>query len=408
MTCYVTHLEAAIDGTRLPHDRIQTLHEGRPLWVRYDLDEVRKSVTPAKIFQREPNLWRYRELLPIPVGAMPISLGEGMTPLIAAGRLAKRLGVRHVWIKDESQLPTGSFKSRGLCMAITMANHFGVARVAIPTAGNAGGAMAAYAARAGMEAFVFMPKDTPVINQAECALAGAHTFLVSGLINDCGAIVRNGAEQMGWFDLSTLKEPYRIEGKKTMGLELAEQFGYDLPDVIVYPTGGGTGLIGMWKAFNELRELGWLQTPTMPRMVSVQSSGCAPIARAFEQGERFATPWENAATCASGLRVPAAVGDFMILDAIRESGGCAVAVDETKILAAMHEAVAMEGISICPEAAACALAIEQLAADNRIKPGERIVLFNTGAATKYLETIPRDLPTIEDPHNVDYANLPAR
>ncbi len=404
-SCYVTHLEAAIDGTKLPHNKIQTLHEGRPLWVRYDLEAIKKDVTPAIIFQREPTLWRYRELLPLPQGAMPVSLGEGMTPMLPATKLGKMLGTPHLWIKDESQLPTGSFKSRGLCMAITMAHHFGVKRVAIPTAGNAGGAMAAYAARAGMESYVFMPKDTPVINQAECALAGAKTFLVNGLINDCGAIVKNGIEKMNWFDLSTLKEPYRIEGKKTMGLELAEQFGYDLPDVIVYPTGGGTGLIGMWKAFNELRALGWLQTDTMPKMVAVQSDGCAPIPRAFDAGQRFATPWENAATCASGLRVPGAVGDFMILDAIKESGGYAVAVEENKIVPAMQHAVRTEGISICPEAAACTLAIEKLTADNRIKKSDRVVLFNTGAANKYLEAIPRNLPTIEDPTAIDYENL---
>jgi threonine synthase len=406
--CYVTHLESAIDGTKLPHDEIQTLYEGRPLWVRYDLDAIKANLTPATIFQREPTLWRYRELLPLPPGAMPVSLGEGMTPVLPAVRLGETIGAPHLWIKDESQLPTGSFKSRGLCMAITMAKHFGITRVAIPTAGNAGGAMAAYAARAGMEAFVFMPKDTPVINQAECALAGAKTFLVNGLINDCGAIVRNGVDTMNWFDLSTLKEPYRIEGKKTMGLELAEQFGYDLPDVIVYPTGGGTGLIGMWKAFNELRKLGWLQTATMPKMVAVQSDGCAPIPRAFDAGERFATPWENAATCASGLRVPGAVGDFMILDAIRESGGWAVAVEEDKIVSAMQHAVKTEGISICPEAAACTLAIEKLRSDNRMKRSDRVVLFNTGAASKYLETIPRDLPIIDDPSAIDYANLFAR
>jgi len=407
-SCYVTHLESAIDGSELAHDRIQSVHKNRPLWVRYDLDAIKANITPATIFSREPTIWRYRELLPLPGGAMPVSLGEGMTPVLPSMKLGKAIGASHLWIKDESQLPTGSFKSRGLCMAITMANHFGIKRVAIPTAGNAGGAMAAYAARAGLEAFVFMPKDTPVINQAECALAGAKTFLVEGLINDCGAIVRNGKEAMGWFDLSTLKEPYRIEGKKTMGLELAEQFGYDLPDVIVYPTGGGTGLIGMWKAFNELRALGWLQTKTMPKMVAVQSDGCAPIPRAFDAGERFATPWDNAATCASGLRVPGAVGDFMILDAIRESGGWAVAVEEGNIVSAMQTAVATEGISICPEAAACVLAIEKLTSDNRIKRSDRVVLFNTGAASKYVETIPRDLPTIADPASVNFASLAVR
>ena len=402
MSCFVTHLESAIDGTRLPHDRIQTVHEGRPLWVRYDLDAVGRAVDPETIAGREPTLWRYRELLPLPDGAEAVTLGEGMTPLLCAPRLGKALGLDDLRIKDESQLPTGSFKSRGLSMAVTMARHFGTKRLAIPTAGNAGGAMSAYAARAGMEAYVFMPQDTPVINQLECVLAGAKTFLVNGLITDCGAIVRDGKDRMGWFDCSTLKEPYRIEGKKTMGLELAEQLGWTLPDVIVYPTGGGTGLIGMWKAFAELRQLGWLKSDRMPRMVAVQSDGCAPIPRAFDAGERFASPWENATTCASGLRVPAAVGDFMILDAVREIGGWAVAVEESRIADAMRRAIASEGIALCPESAACVLGIEKLVARGCISRNDRVVLFNTGAANKYIEIIPLKLPTIENARDVDY------
>ena len=405
MSCFVIHLEAAIDGTQLAHDRIQTLHEGRPLWVRYDLDAIGRAVDPAGIAMRPPTLWRYRELLPLPDGADPVTLGEGMSPLLPAPKLGRALGLNDLWIKDESQLPTGSFKSRGLCMAITMASHFKIKRVAIPTAGNAGGAMAAYAARAGMQAFVFMPQDTPVINQMECVTAGAEVYLVDGLITDCATVVRNGTETMGWFDCSTLKEPYRIEGKKTMGLELAEQFDWHLPDVILYPTGGGTGLIGMWKAFNELRALGWLQGDSMPRMIAVQSDGCAPIPRAFDAGERFAEPWDNADTCASGLRVPTAVGDFMILDAVRESDGCAVAVSESRIVEAMYRAVAAEGIPVCPEAATCVLAIEKLLGDGRVKRDDRVVLFNTGAVTKYVEVISRDLPTIADPNHVDYTRL---
>ncbi len=405
MDSFVTHLEAAIDGTRLEAGTVQTLHKDRPLWVRYDLDAIGKALTRDDLVRRPPTLWRYRELLPVPLTEEPVSLGEGMSPLLAARRLGAKLGVDDLWIKDESQLPTGSFKSRGLCMAVSMAHHFGITRVAIPTAGNAGGALAAYAARCGMEAFVFMPSDTPIINQLECALAGAKVFLVNGLINDCGGIVKRGTPAMGWFDFSTLKEPYRIEGKKTMGLELAEQFDWRLPDVIVYPTGGGTGLIGMWKAFAELRALGWLESDTMPRMVSVQSDGCAPIARAFDAGERFAAPWENAATCASGLRVPAAVGDFMILDAVRASGGCAVAVPENRIQEAMVRAVSLEGVSVCPEAAACVLGVERLVKDGRIKPSDRVVIFNTGAATKYIEAFPLDLPVIEDPATVDFATL---
>ena len=405
MPNFVTHLEAAIDGTKLPYDRIQTMHEGRPLWVRYDLAAIGQAVTREEIAAREPTLWRYRELLPLPDNAEPVTLGEGMTPLLPARSLGKDLGLTDLWIKDESQLPTGSFKRRGQAVALSMARHFGITRVAIPTAGNAGGAMAAYAARAGMEAYVFMPHDTPAINAYECAAAGAKTFLVKGLINDCGKIVREGVEPMGWFDLSTLKEPYRIEGKKTMGFELAEQFAWAPPDVIFYPTGGGTGLIGMWKAFQELTELGWLESDTMPRMISVQSDGCAPIVRAYENGERFAAPWENAATCASGLRVPAAVGDFMILDAVRKSGGCAVAAPENRILDAMRHATAREGISGCPETAACILAVEIMVSDDRINRDDRVLVFNTGSATKYVETVALDLPIISEPENFDYQSI---
>ena len=387
----------------MPADRMQTVHQGRPLWVRYDLDGIRRCVSPADFENRPQTMWRYRELLPLPDKVEPITLGERITPLLPAPRLGAALGLSELWIKDESLLPTGSFKSRGLAMAVTMAKHFGIRRLAIPTAGNAGGAMAAYAARAGMEAYVFMPKDTPVINRMECVLLGAKTYLVDGLITECGEIVRNGASKMGWFDCSTLKEPYRLEGKKTMGLELAEQLDWTLPEVIVYPTGGGTGLIGMWKAFNELRILGWLKSEKLPKMMSAQSDGCAPIVKAFAAGERFAKPWENAATCASGLRVPAAVGDFMILDAIRESGGWAIAVPETRIVEAMRQAAAAEGIALCPEAAACVLALEMSLGDGRICPTDRVVMFNTGAAAKYVEVLPLDLPLIRDPAHVDYA-----
>ncbi len=401
MNCFVTHLEAAIDGTRLPADRIATTHQDRPLWVRYNLEAIQQCVDRTTIASREPTLWRYRELLPPPEGAVPVSLGEGMSPLLSAPRLGKALGIPKLQIKDESQLPTGSFKSRGMALAVTMARHFGIRTLAIPTAGNAGGALAAYAARAGLEAFVFMPHDTPVVNQIECVLAGARVFLVAGLISDCGALVRRHQGAMGWFDCSTLREPYRLEGKKTMGLELAEQLGWRLPDVIVYPTGGGTGLIGMWKAFHELRSLGWLESEKMPRMVAVQSDGCAPIPRAFSAGESFASAWEDAATCASGLRVPSAVGDFLILNAIRESGGEAVAVPEKQILPAMHRAVSAEGISVCPEAAAGIVAMEMLVKTGSIGPEDHVVLFNTGAATKYIETVPLDLPMIDRPREVE-------
>jgi len=405
MPSFVTHLESAIDGTQLPADEPQTLHKDRPLWVRYDLDAVRAAVRREDLIERPPTMWRYAELLPPADETSIVSLGEQMTPILRCRRLGHRFGLSQLWIKDESRLPTGSFKSRGLAMAISMAGQFGLRRVAIPTAGNAGGAMACYAARSGMEAFVFMPQDTPVVNQLECRLAGAKTFLVDGLINDCGRIVREGKEKLGWFDMSTLKEPYRIEGKKTMGLELAEQFGWSLPDVIVYPTGGGTGLIGMWKAFEELAELGWLEGEHRPRMVAVQSDGCAPIVRAFEAGERFAQPFAGAATIASGIRVPAAVGDFMILDAVRESGGRAVAVDETKLRYWMALGTASEGISICPETAACLGAVEQLAAERWIDEDERVVIFNTGAAQKYPEAMSVRLPRIDKDAPLDWEQI---
>lgn len=403
--CFVTHLESALDGTRLEADCVQTLHRDRPLWVRYDLDAVGAALSKDSLRDRDPSLWRYHELLPHPGGSPHISLGEGMSPMLPCPTLGKKLGLNDLWVKDESQLPTGSFKSRGLVMAVCMAQHFGIKRIAIPTAGNAGGAMAAYAARAGMEAYVFMPEDTPAINQYECVAAGAKTFLVNGLITDCGKIVRDGKDAMGWFDLSTLKEPYRIEGKKTMGLELAEQFDWELPDCILYPTGGGTGLIGMWKAFHELAELGWLNSEKRPRMVAVQSDGCCPIVRAFDAGERFAEPFENASTQASGIRVPAAVGDFMILDAVRESGGRAIAVEEGRIREWMFMAMSAEGISLCPEAAACVGAAHALAEEGWIRPEERTVIFNTGAVQKYPDVMSSQLVTLDKGAEIDWAKI---
>jgi threonine synthase len=395
MKRYVTHLEGAIDGEQLPADKLATVHKDRPIWVRYDLAAVGRALTKEKLHSRPETLWRYRELLPYFDEADIVALGERMSPLLPCPRLGAKFGLERLWIKDESQLPTGSFKSRGMAMAITMARRLGVKRVALPTAGNAGGAAAAYAARAGLECFVFMPEDTPVVNQYECRIAGARTFLVNGLINDCGRIVREGKERLGWFDLSTLKEPYRLEGKKTMGLELAEQFRWRLPDVILYPTGGGTGLVGMWKAFAELKALGWLESDKFPRMVSVQSAGCAPIVRAFEAGSRFAEPFANAHTVASGLRVPAAVGDFMILDAIRASGGTAIAADERRLMEWLRLGSSLEGIPFCPETAACIGALEQLTASGWIKPHEEVVVFNTGAAQKYVEAIRGELPRID-------------
>jgi threonine synthase len=408
MSSYVTHLESALDGTRFPSGQILTMHKDRPLWVRYDLDAVRQALTPEMLRERPPTLWRYRELLPLPLDHEPVTLGEGFSPLLPCPRLGNELGLRNLWIKDEAQLPTGSFKSRGMTAAVSMAQHLGIQRLALPTAGNAGGAAAAYGARAGMEVFVFMPADTPKVNQFEAHLFGAKVFLVNGLINDCGKIVREGKEPMQWFDLSTLKEPYRLEGKKTMGLELAEQMGWQLPEAIFYPTGGGTGLIGMWKAFDELRQLGWLKTERLPRLFSCQSDGCAPIAKAFAQGERFAESFPNAHTAASGLRVPAAVGDFMILDAVRASGGQALTGQETSITHWMKKAGHLEGISLCPETAVCLDVVAKLVREGQIRSDEKLVVYNTGAAQKYLEVLPLELPRLDKNQAVDWERLNRR
>lgn len=405
MGSFVSHLESALDGTRFPPEGIHTVHQGRPLWVRYDLNRVKAQLRKEHLRDRPPTLWRYRELLPLPAEAEPVTLGEGLSPLLACPRLGRELGLDRLTIKDESQLPTGTFKSRGMTMAVNMAHHLGIQKLAVPTAGNAGGALAVYGARAGLEVFVFMPADTPRINQMEAHLAGARVFLVRGLITDCGRLVREGAAAHGWFDVSTLKEPYRLEGKKTMGLELAEQLGWQLPDVIFYPTGGGTGLIGMAKAFAELAELGWLESPNRPRFIACQSDGCAPVVRAFENGQRFAEPFANAQTVASGLRVPSAVGDFMILDAVRASGGEALAGRESAIGDWMRRAASLEGIAICPETAVCFDCLETLARQGQIRPNEHVVVFNTGAAQKYPEIIPLSLPILNPGQPLDSATI---
>lgn len=402
---FVSHLEGAIDGARLEARTLQTLHEGRPIWVRYDLDCIGQNVDRERIATREASLWRYRELLPAESGESIVTLGEGMTPLLRCPRLGGRLGLDDLWIKDESQMPTGSFKDRGQSVAITMARLFGIRRLAIPTAGNAGGSMAAYAARAGMEAFVFMPDDTPLINQLETLQAGARAYLVDGLINDCARVVLAGREPMGWFDVSTLKEPYRIEGKKTLGLELAEQLGWQAPDVVLYPTGGGTGLIGIWKAFQELQALGWLASRAMPRMVAVQAEGCAPIVKAFDTGARFAEPVVGAQTIASGIRVPAAIGDFMILDAVRSSGGTAIAVEEARIQDWMRLAAREEGVVICPESAACIGAAEKLRDSGWLDRDARVVICNCGSGRKYPHLMSAELPRLSVAGPVDWGRL---
>jgi threonine synthase len=380
---FVTHLECALSGDHYAAGQLHNLSKaGKPLLVRYDLARLAKAVTKEQLAARSEDMWRYREFLPVRDPENIISLGEVRTPLVECRELARRLGARRLVIKDEGRLPTGSFKARGLCLAVSMAKELGVRRLAMPTNGNAGAAMAAYAARAGMEAFVFCPADTPPVNVGEIAAQGARVWLVNGLINDCGRIVGEGKEQMGWFDVSTLKEPYRIEGKKTMGLELADQLGWTLPDVIFYPTGGGTGLIGMWKAFDELERIGWINSKR-PRMVAVQATGCAPIVRAFEQGLGHAPAWQDAHTIAWGIRVPAAIGDFLMLRAIRESNGFAMAVNDDEILAARDEVARTESLLLCPESAATYAAYKTAITDGRVSPEESVVLFNCAIGLKY-------------------------
>jgi threonine synthase len=345
-------------------------------------------LTKDALKNRRPDLWRYREVLPVTNDDNIVSLGEGFTPLLHASRLGSQIGLNELYIKDEGQNPTQSFKARGMTVAVSMAKELSVKKLAVPSAGNAAGALAAYAACAGMEAHIFMPKDTPRANVIECEQTGAHVTLMDGLITDCGAEVGRRKEAEGWFDVSTLKEPYRIEGKKTMGYELAEQFDWQLPDVIIYPTGGGTGLIGMWKAFDEMEQMGWIGS-RRSRMVTVQAAGCAPIVRAFQQGQRFADEFQNAHTTASGLRVPKAIGDFLIIDALRDSGGTAVAVTDEELIDATKEIGSAEGVFCAPEGAACLPALQKLMSDGLVKSNERVVLFNTGSGVKYLESFSR-------------------
>ena len=380
---YATHLECSLTGERHDIGRLQGLSRaGKPLLARYDLAALARELARDAIAARAPGLWRWHELLPLPAAADVVSLGEVETPLVPLARSERPERLRPPLVKDEARLPTGSFKARGLAVAVAMARHHGVRRVAIPTNGNAGAAMAAYAARAGLEAFCFCPDDTPEINLSEIALQGATVWRVNGLINDCARLVEAGKAHHQWFDLSTLKEPYRIEGKKTMGLELAIQLEWRLPDVVFYPTGGGTGLIGMWKAWRELQALGWISAP-LPRLVAVQSSGCAPIVRAFECGADTAAPWDNAHTIAAGIRVPAALGDFLILAALRESRGFAIAVADTEIEAARAQVAAADGLLLSPEGAATFAAYLAAARAGRIAPTDQVVLFNCASGLKY-------------------------
>ncbi|RMG94712.1 MAG: threonine synthase [Deltaproteobacteria bacterium] len=381
MESALDHLECSRCGTRRSHDELVNLCScGGPLLARYDLSRAARTMTRAAVGERPPTMWRYREILP---PGEPVTLGEGMTPLVPAKRLGALLGLADLWVKDEGIQPTGSFKARGQAAAVTRARALGAKTLAIPTAGNAGGALAAYAARAGLACVVAMPADTPAANVLECRALGARVELVDGVITDCGAYIARKAQDHGWFEVSTLKEPYRIEGKKTMGIELVEQLGA-LPDVVVYPAGGGVGLIGMWKAFDELEKMGWIGRQR-PRMVAVQAAGCAPIVRAFERGAEEAEPWERPETIATGLRVPRALGDRLMLEALRESGGTAVAVSDEEILAAARELGRTEGIYAAPEGAATVAAVRRLREAGWLEEDARVVVFNTGSGMKYAE-----------------------
>jgi threonine synthase len=400
---FVTHLECAETGEHHAADEAHNLSRaGKPLLVRYDLDGVAKALTKQALARRAPDLWRYRELLPVRRVEDIVSLGEAVTPLVALPRLATRLGSAELLVKDEGRLPTGSFKARGLVMAVSMAKAFGIKHMAMPTNGNAGAALAAYATRTRIKSTIFCPEDTPEVNVSEIALQGATVYRVNGLIDDCGKIVAAGKEKAGWFDVSTLKEPYRIEGKKTMGLELAEQLGWELPDVIFYPTGGGTGLIGMWKAFAELEAIG-LIGPKRPRMVAVQAAGCAPMVKAFEAGTEHAPRFENAYTVASGIRVPQAIGDFLILRAVRDSNGFAIAVTDEAIVEAVDEVARGEGFLMCPEGGATYAAYKQSLADGRIGRHQRAVLFNCATGLKY--PLPPVHRTLDINKQIDFAAL---
>ena len=401
---YVTHLECSETGKHYPKDKPHNLSDaGKPLLVRYDLAKAKGVIDRGAISARGGGFWKWRELLPVTDDKDVCRLGEIDTPLIDVPATAKASGATgRVRIKDEGRLPTGSFKARGLALAVAMAHHFGIKRLAMPTNGNAGAAMSAYASRMGMESYVFAPDDTPEVNIREMALQGAHVFRVNGLIHHCGALVAAGKDRMGWFDLSTLKEPYRIEGKKTMGLELAHQLGWRMPDAIFYPTGGGTGLIGMWKAFDEMEQLGWIGK-RRPKMIAVQAEGCAPIVRAWDKGERHAEEWLDAQTAAMGIRVPKAIGDFLIIDACRESEGFAIAVSEASIEAARVRCAREDGLLLCPEGAATLAAMEKAMNDGLIERDADCVLFNCGSGLKY--AMPDGSKTLDRHAEVDWGAL---
>lgn len=401
---YFTHLECSYTGKTYARDRAHNLSEaGKPLLARYDFERARGEIDRDAIAARDGGFWKWRELLPVENAADVCALGEIDTPLIETPATAKASGASgRVWVKDEGRLPTGSFKARGLALAVAMAHSFGIRRMAMPTNGNAGAALSAYCSRMGMESWCFAPDDTPDANIREMALQGAKVFRVNGFIHHCGALVGEGTEAMGWFDTSTLKEPYRIEGKKTMGIELAMQMGWTLPDAIFYPTGGGTGLIGMWKAFDEMERLGWIGSER-PKMIAVQAEGCAPIVRAWDAGERHAEEWIDAETAAMGIRVPKAIGDFLILDACRESGGFAMTVSEDQIETARTRCAREDGLLLCPEGAATLAAMEKAMAEGRIERDAECVLFNCGSGLKY--AMPDTSKTLDRHGAIDWGAL---
>jgi threonine synthase len=391
----VTDIYCPKCASRYPIDTVITLCEcGAPLLIDYDYDEAAGLLRPDMLNSRPASMWKYREVLPVKDDVNIVSLGEGGTPLLPSQAIGKKLGVPELYFKDETMNPTGSFKARGLGMAVSRAKELGIKNLIIPTAGNAGSALAAYAARAGLECLIIMPKDVPAPFLVDCVYHGAQIELVEGTIKDCGARAAERTKNEGWFSIATLKEPYRIEGKKTMGYELAEQFDYHLPDVIIYPTGGGTGLIGMWKAFAEMEKMGWIKGPK-PKMISVQADGCAPIARAFEQGRDHAEEWENPHTLAAGLRVPGAVGDFLMLQAVRESGGLALAVSDAELMDQTRELASAEGIFSSPEGGASVACLKKLIEMEFVKSSDRVVVFITGSGYKYLDVLEQEMPSTD-------------
>ncbi|MDB4778117.1 threonine synthase [bacterium] len=404
MARYIKYLESADDGTKFSPDEVQTMHNRRPLLVRYDLEAIVSKLSKDDLLSRPQEMWRYRELLPVGDEIQPVSMVEQTSPLVDCPVLAGQLGLKSLVVKDESRGPSNSFKCRGLSMATTMARHFGARVVAMASNGNAGGALGLYAARAGLDSVVFMPMETMASNLAECLFSGTRIFRANGLIDECGAAIRKGHDDGLWFDISTMKEPYRLEGKKTMGLELAEQFQWNLPDVILYPTGGGTALIAMWKAFEELAEMGWLTSSNRPRMIACQSDGCQPIVDAYKKGSDTSERVVDANTKANGLRVPHSIGDFLVLEAIRKSHGKAVGASEDRLEDWQRRIATSDGLFICPESATCIGVLEQMIADQEIGSDERVVVFNTAAGQKYVESNSVKVPEI-DLNAIDWSSF---